>query len=70
MKFADPKNDIAFKEIFTGNFSSNDETASASFGNENKTEVLISFLNSILDSVLNIPVYQKPSIKSILNISN
>ena len=30
MKFADPKNDIAFKKIF---------------GDENKTEVLISFLN-------------------------
>jgi hypothetical protein len=34
MKFADPKNDLAFKKIF---------------GDENKTEVLISFLNSILD---------------------
>jgi hypothetical protein len=34
MKFADPKNDIAFKKIF---------------GDENKTEVLISFLNSALD---------------------
>ena len=34
MKFADPKNDIAFKKIF---------------GDGNKTEVLISFLNSILD---------------------
>jgi len=34
MRFADPKNDVAFKKIF---------------GDENKTEVLISFLNSILD---------------------
>jgi len=34
MKFADPKNDLAFKKIF---------------GDKNKTEVLISFLNSILD---------------------
>ena len=34
MKFADPTNDIAFKKIF---------------GDENKTEVFISFLNSILD---------------------
>ena len=34
MKFADPTNDMAFKKIF---------------GDENKTEVLISFLNSILD---------------------
>ncbi len=34
MKFADVKNDIAFRKIF---------------GNENKKEVLISFLNAILD---------------------
>ena len=34
MKFADPKNDIAFKKIF---------------GDENHTEVLISFLNAVLD---------------------
>ena len=34
MQFADPKNDLAFKKIF---------------GNENKKEILISFLNSILD---------------------
>lgn len=33
MKFADPKNDIAFKKIFA---------------NENKKEILISFLNAIL----------------------
>ncbi|MDQ1350524.1 MAG: hypothetical protein QG657_826 [Acidobacteriota bacterium] len=34
MKFADPKNDIAFKKIF---------------GDENKKEILISFLNNILN---------------------
>ncbi|QEN05639.1 Rpn family recombination-promoting nuclease/putative transposase [Thiospirochaeta perfilievii] len=34
MKFANPKNDVAFKKIF---------------GDENKTEILISLLNSILD---------------------
>ena len=34
MKFADPKNDLAFKKIF---------------GDKNKKEILISFLNSILD---------------------
>jgi len=34
MKFADPKNDIAFKKIF---------------GDENHKEVLISFLNAVLD---------------------
>ncbi len=34
MRFVDPKNDLAFKKIF---------------GDENKTEVLISFLNSVLD---------------------
>ena len=34
MKFADPKNDLAFKKIF---------------GDENKKEILISFLNAILD---------------------
>jgi len=34
MKFADPKNDLAFKKIF---------------GNEEHKEILISFLNSVLD---------------------
>ena len=34
MKFVDPKNDLAFKKIF---------------GNENKKEILISFLNAVLD---------------------
>ena len=33
MKFADVKNDVAFHKIF---------------GNENRTDVLVSFLNSIL----------------------
>ena len=60
MKFADPKNDIAFKKIF---------------GDENKTEVLISFLNSILDfkdtklikSVTIANPYQVPKIKDLKN---
>ena len=34
MKFVDIKNDVAFRKIF---------------GNENKKEILISFLNAILD---------------------
>ena len=34
MHFADPRNDLAFKKIF---------------GNENKKEILISFLNAVLD---------------------
>ncbi len=34
MKFADLKNDVAFKKIF---------------GNENRKEILISFLNNLLD---------------------
>jgi predicted transposase/invertase (TIGR01784 family) len=34
MKFVNPKNDVAFKKIF---------------GNENKKEILISFLNAVLD---------------------
>jgi hypothetical protein len=34
MKFADPRNDVAFKKIF---------------GDENKKEILISFLNNLLD---------------------
>ena len=34
MRFVDPKNDLAFKKIF---------------GDENKKEILISFLNSVLD---------------------
>ena len=34
MKFADPKNDVAFRKIF---------------GNEGKKVILISFLNSVLN---------------------
>jgi predicted transposase/invertase (TIGR01784 family) len=60
MKFADPKNDIAFKKIF---------------GDENKTEVLISFLNSILEFKDNRVIktvtianpYQVPRIKDLKN---
>ena len=60
MKFADPKNDIAFKKIF---------------GDENKTEVLISFLNSILDfkntkqikSLTILNPYQIPQLKDYKN---
>ena len=60
MRFADPKNDIAFKKIFA---------------DENKTEVLISFLNSILDfkgkrlikSVKIANPYQVPKIKDLKN---
>jgi len=60
MKFADPKNDIAFKKIF---------------GDENKTEVLISFLNSILDfkdtkqikSLTIANPYQVPKIEDLKN---
>lgn len=56
MKFADVKNDIAFRKVF---------------GNENRTETLISFLNAVLDfhgdqrisevSILN--PYQLPKLK-------
>jgi len=60
MKFADPKNDIAFKKIFA---------------DENKTEVLISFLNSILDfknnkkikSLTIVNPYQVPKIEDLKN---
>jgi len=60
MKFADPKNDIAFKKIF---------------GDEKKTEVLISFLNSILEfegvraikSVTIASPYQVPKIEELKN---
>lgn len=65
MKFADVKNDIAFRKIF---------------GNENRTESLISFLNSILgftgeDRVVSVTIlnpYQLPKLKggkvSILDV--
>ena len=60
MKFADPKNDIAFKRIF---------------GDENHTEVLISFLNSVLDfkgekKIKEVKIanpYQIPKIKDLKN---
>jgi predicted transposase/invertase (TIGR01784 family) len=58
MKFADPKNDLAFKKIF---------------GNENKKEILISFLNSVLDfkdkkTIVDVTLdnpYQLPDIKEL-----
>ena len=60
MKFADPKNDVAFKKIF---------------GDEKHKEVLISFLNSILDfkdtkrikSLTIINPYQIPQLKDYKN---
>jgi predicted transposase/invertase (TIGR01784 family) len=58
MKFADPKNDLAFKKIF---------------GDENKKEILISFLNSVLDfenekTIVSVTLdnpYQLPDIKEL-----
>jgi len=58
LKFADPKNDLAFKKIF---------------GNENKKEILISFLNSVLDfkdekTIVSVTLdnpYQLPDIKEL-----
>ena len=58
MKFADPKNDLAFKKIF---------------GNEKKTEILISLINSILGftgdnrvvSVTIVNPYQVPKIEEL-----
>jgi len=58
LKFADPKNDLAFKKIF---------------GNENKKEILISFLNSVLDfkdekTIVSVSLdnpYQLPDIKEL-----
>ena len=60
MRFADPKNDMAFRKIF---------------GDENKTEILISFLNSILNfqntklikSATIANPYQVPKIKDLKN---
>ena len=48
MKFADVKNDVAFRKIF---------------GNEHKTEVLVSFLNAVLD----LPRYDRIQEVTILN---
>ena len=65
MKFADVKNDIAFRKIF---------------GNENRTETLISFLNAVLgfegkDRIVSVTIlnpYQLPALKggkvSILDV--
>jgi predicted transposase/invertase (TIGR01784 family) len=58
MQFADPKNDLAFKKIF---------------GDENHKEILISFLNSVLDfkdekEIVDITLtnpYQLPDIKEL-----
>ena len=58
MRFADPKNDLAFKKIF---------------GDENHKDILISFLNSILDfkdekTIVDITLlnpYQVPKIEEL-----
>ena len=58
MKFADPKSDIAFKKIFA---------------NENKKEILISFLNAVLDlkdqkTIMDVEIlnpYQAPRIEGL-----
>ena len=58
MKFVDIKNDIAFRKIF---------------GNENKTEILISFLNAVLElpkgrKIKKVEIknpYQLPEIKDL-----
>ena len=56
MIFADPKNDLAFKKIF---------------GDKNKREILISFLNSVLElpspikSLSIASPYQVPRIKDL-----
>jgi predicted transposase/invertase (TIGR01784 family) len=58
MKFADPKNDLAFKKIF---------------GNENRKDILISFLNAALDfragqTIVDVTLdnpYQLPDIKEL-----
>jgi len=60
MKFVDPKNDFAFKKIF---------------GDENKTEILISLLNAILDfkdnkTIVSLEIlnpFQVPKIKDLKN---
>jgi len=58
MKFISPKNDIAFRKVF---------------GNENKKEILISFLNALLDlpedrKIMEIDIlnpFQVPKIESL-----
>ena len=61
MKFADPKNDVAFKKIF---------------GDENKKEILISFLNHLLDfsgtskEIIGLTIanpYQVPKLENLKN---
>ncbi len=60
MRFADPTNDVAFKKIF---------------GDENKKEILISFLNAVLDftgndtikSITIVNPYQVPKIEDLKN---
>ena len=62
MKFADPKSDIAFKKVF---------------GNEQKTEILICFLNAVLDlhdeqaiaSITILNPYQAPKISLLKETS-
>ena len=60
MKFVDPKNDLAFKKIF---------------GDKNKTEILISFLNSVLvlpRKIVEITIvspYQVPRMKDLKDTS-
>lgn len=59
MKFVDPKNDIAFKKRF---------------GDPNKTEILISFLNAVLElpspiaSLAIASPYQIPQIEELENL--
>ncbi len=58
MKFVDVKNDVAFRKIF---------------GNENRKEVLISFLNAVLllqsnHKIVNVEIltpYQLPALRSV-----
>ena len=58
MKFVDVKNDVAFRKIF---------------GNTNKTEIIISFLNAILNlpegkKIIQVTIenpYQLPQIKNL-----
>lgn len=60
MKFIDPKNDLAFKKIF---------------GNSGKTEILISFLNAVLElpspiaSLTTASPYQLPRIEDLKDTS-
>lgn len=51
MKFADPRNDVTFKKIF---------------GDENKKEILISFLNNLLDLTMPGSFVQHPDLPTLL----